>query len=127
VTFYLDASIPSAVRTAIAGVRADVLYAGGPNAPAEDTKDHVWLPIAGQNNWVVLMRDKRIRKRPGERLALINAGVRAFCLTDAGNATRWQVLDLLVRRWPRIELTANTFAGPYIYAVTLSVFQPLKI
>jgi len=87
---------PEAVATAIAGVREDVLYAGGPDAPTEDTKDPIWLPLAGQQDWIVLMRDKRIRTRPGERRALVDAGVRAFCLTHAGNYTRWEVLELLV-------------------------------
>jgi len=118
VTFYLDASLQIAVRRAIASVRDDVLYAGGPSAPAEATRDHVWLPQAGTGNWIVAMRDKKIRTRPGERQALDASGVRAFCLTDAGNATRWRVLELLVTRWGRIEQIANAEAGPYIYAVT---------
>lgn len=126
-TYYLDASIPIAVRTAIASVRSDVLYAGGPNAPPENTKDDIWLPLAGAGDWVVIMRDKKIRTRPGERQALLNAGVRAFCMTTSGNATRWQVLELLATRWRRIELTANTVAGPYIYAVTSGGVTPLRV
>ncbi len=118
-TYYLDASLPVAVRTAIAGVREDVLYAGGPGAPTEDTEDDVWLPIAGSQDWVCIIRDKRIRRRPRERQAFMDNGVRLFCLTTAGNATRWEVLSLLVRRWPRIEAIAQESAGPYIYSVTL--------
>lgn len=118
VTFYVDASVPVAVRTALAGVRDDVLYAGGPKAPKESTRDRHWLKTAGENDWIVLKRDKRIRTRRWEREALIAAGVRTFCLTGAGNYTRWQVLELLVARWRRIEEVANTVAGPYIYAVT---------
>jgi hypothetical protein len=122
-TFYLDASLPIAVRTAIAGCRDDVLYAGGRGAPTEDTDDELWLPIAGARGWVCIMRDKHIRTRPRERQAFLEHGVRLFCLTDAGNATRWQVLDLVVRRWSRIAETADGEAGPYIYAVTLSAFR----
>lgn len=126
-TFYLDASIPIAVRTAVAGVRDDVLYAGGPDAPAESTKDPIWLQQAGAGDWVVVMRDKHIRTRPGERQALVDAGVRAFCMTDSGNATRWQVLELLVTRWQRIQQTAANVPGPYIYAVTRSGVTRLKV
>lgn len=126
-TFYLDASIPIAVRKAIASVRPDVLYAGGPNAPTEDTKDPVWLPLAGQHGWIVMMRDKKIRTRPGERHALIGAGVRAFCLTDAGEKTRWEVLELIVTRWRRMEQIATNEAGPYIYSVTASGVNPLSV
>ena len=126
-TFFLDASLPVAVRTAIAGVRNDVVYAGGPNAPAENTKDPVWLTQAGAEDWIVVMRDKHIRTRPGERAALLNAQVRAFCMTDSGNATRWQVLELLVMRWRRIEQTATNVPGPYIYAVTAGGVTRLAI
>jgi hypothetical protein len=124
-TYYLDASLPIAVRRAIAECRDDVLFAGGRGAPTEDTDDDVWLPIAGAQDWVCVMRDKHIRTRPRERQAYIENGVRLFCLTDAGNATRWQVLNLLVRRWTRITETANASPGPYIYAVTLNRFEQL--
>lgn len=126
-TFYVDASIPIAVRTALASVRDDVLYAGGPNAPRENTHDRHWLATAGQHGWVVINRDKRIRSRRWEREALIAAGVRTFCLTGGGNYTRWQVLELLAVRWRRIEEVANTVPGPYIYAVTWDGVRRLSL
>jgi hypothetical protein len=122
-TYYVDASIPIAVRKAIALVRDDILYAGGPAAPSEETPDDVWLAAAGAGDWVCIHRDKRIRYRPRERQAYLDAGVRLFCLTTAGNATRWQTLSLLVSRWSRIEETARSDAGPYIYAVTSNRFD----
>lgn len=126
-TFYVDASVPVAVRTALASVRDDVLYAGGPNAPKESTQDRHWLKTAGDEGWVVLKRDKKIRHRPGERNALIAAGVRTFCLTGAGNYNRWAVLRLLAARWPRIEEVASTRPGPYIYAVTWDGVRELRL
>ena len=116
--YYIDASIPKAVRMALAGVRSDVLYAGGPNAPVEDTLDDVWLPMAGAGDWIVIHRDKRIRYKPIERRALIDNGVRAFCLTGAGHYTRWETLRLIAGRWDDIERIASTQPGPYIYSVT---------
>jgi hypothetical protein len=127
VTYYIDASIPRPVRRAIADTRDDVLYAGGPLAPPENARDEVWLPVAGQGDWIVLMRDKRIRTRRRQRQALIDAKVRAFCFTDAGNATRWQVLALVVARWDDIAETAAAEPGPYIYAVTRTRFEPLAM
>jgi PIN like domain len=109
VIFYLDASIPFPVSKALTLVRDDVLYPGA--------KDAEWLPTAGRHGWVVLMRDKRVRSRPGERQALVKSNVRAFVLTTAGNYTRWQTLDLLVRRWADIEEIVATDEPPYIYAV----------
>lgn len=117
-TFYVDASVPIAVRQALALVREDVKYAGQPGAPKESTQDKDWLAVAGKNDWVVLKRDKKIRSRRWEREALIAAGVRTFCMTGAGNYTRWEVLRLLTARWGRIEEVASANAGPYIYSVT---------
>ena len=67
--FYLDASIPFPVSQALALVRDDVLYPGAPGCPitTPDVKDHEWLPVAGHHGWTVIMRDKHVRSRPGER------------------------------------------------------------
>lgn len=126
-TFYVDASIPIAVRMALSSVRDDVVYAGGPGAPRERTQDKDWLPVAGGNEWVVLKRDKKIRTRQWERDALIRAGLRTFCLTGGGNYTRWETLRLLAARWNRIEEVAVTVPGPYIYAVTWEGVRELSL
>jgi PIN like domain len=127
VTFYLDASIQIAVRTALDSVREDVVYAGGPNAPKESTQDRHWLTTVGNEGWVVIKRDKRIRTRPWEREALIAAGARTFCLTGAGNYNRWDTLRLLAARWDRIEQVAEKIPGPYIYAVTWQGVRRLSL
>ncbi len=126
-TFYVDASVPIAVRTALASVREDIVYAGGPNAPKERTQDRHWLATAGREDWVVIKRDKRIRTRPWEREALVAAGVRTFCLTGGGNYTRWHTLRLLTARWARIEEIAEKVPGPYIYSVTWDGVRELSL
>jgi hypothetical protein len=125
--FYIDASIPEPVRVAVAGVRKDVLYAGGPDAPAVETDDDVWLPLAGAGDWIVIHRDGKIRYRPREREALLDSGARTFCLTHAGSYVCWQTLRLLAARWPAIEQIADSEAGPYIQSVTWEGVKPLKI
>ncbi len=87
----------------------------------------MWLPIAGANKWVVLMRDKRIRSRPWERQKLVDHGVRAFCLTHAGNYSKWHTLELLVKRWQDFELISMVESGPYIYSVTHSSLKALAM
>jgi hypothetical protein len=119
VTFYFDASIQVRVALTIAEFRNDVLYAGGPGAPAQSTPDVQWLARAGDRDWVVLTRDKRIRTRPGERQTFLDAGVRCFCFTQAGNATSWEMLQVVVSMWDRIEGMAAR-SGPYICSVTRS-------
>jgi hypothetical protein len=125
VTFYLDADVPVAVRRAIAGCRSDVLHAGAPGAPDIDTKDPEWLSLAGRERWVVISRDKHIRRKPAELRAVMDYGVRLFVLTSAGNLTRWDTLDLLVRRWPEITTAADNNVGPFIFSVTRNGVRPV--
>jgi hypothetical protein len=49
-----------------------------------DAEDPVWLVECGKHNWVVLSKDKNIKKNLLERQALLNAGVAAFFLTTGG-------------------------------------------
>jgi hypothetical protein len=118
-TYYVDASVPIDVPKSLALVRDDILYPGAAGCPVKspNVDDVEWLSIAGEQGWVVIMKDDRIRYRRWERQALMKAGVRAFCMTTAGNYSRWQTLQLLAQRWDAIEEAAKE-AGPYIYAVT---------
>jgi hypothetical protein len=119
-TYFLDANVPLNVSKALALVRDDILYPGAPNCPILTTNvpDVEWLEVAGQQNWVVITKDKKIRTRRWEPQALILAGVRSFCMTAAGSYSMWETLQLLARRWDDIEKTATSVAGPYIYSVT---------
>lgn len=80
--------------------------------------DVEWLGVAGEQNWVVITKDKKIRTRRWERQALIQARVRSFCMTAAGSYPMWETLQLLARRWDDIEEIATAIPGPYIYSVT---------
>jgi len=119
-TYYVDASVPVHVAQALALVRDDILYPGALGCPvmSPNVKDEVWLGIAGQQNWVVLMRDKAVRRRKWERQAIIDSGVKAFCMTTAGNYSKWRTLQLLAKRWDDIEDVAARIPGPFIYSVT---------
>jgi hypothetical protein len=112
--------VPIDVARALSLVRDDILYPTGPGCAITDpgTKDTIWLPVAGAKQWVVIMRDKHIRSRPGERYQLTAHGVRAFVMTGGGNYTKWQTIDLLVRRWAEIESIADRELPPFIYSIT---------
>lgn len=117
--YFVDENMLS-IGKALAAVREDVVYPGHPSCPTipRRTPDLDWLPIVGTNDWVVLMRDKRIRYRPAERKALLDHGVRAFCLTGSGNASSWSMLRLIVRHWDGIESKLLGEDGPFIFGVT---------
>ncbi|MBA3737357.1 MAG: hypothetical protein H0W97_02200 [Actinobacteria bacterium] len=69
---------------------------------AQDTDDEVWLTEAGRRGWVVLMKDDRIRYRPGEQRAVLEAGVACFCLNPSKGMTAEQMADALVTALPTI-------------------------
>jgi len=118
VTYYFDASVQKPVALALSHVRDDILWAGGPGAPQKNVLDIDWLPIAGDEQWKVIVRDKRIRSRPAEIQAVQDFSVGMFCLTTAGQSTKWEVLQLLVARWGAMEVAALRTTPPYIFAVT---------
>ena len=80
------------------------------------TKDDVWLAKAGENRWIVLTRDKRIRYRQLERLALQAAKVRAFVFTG-GNVTSKDTGAILAGALERMATIARADAGPFIYHI----------
>lgn len=82
---------------------------------AQRLPDEEWLTDAGANEWIVLTKDDRIRRRPAERDALTAAEVQAFCLTNA-NLRGVEQVDRFVANRDRI-LRQITIPGPYIYGV----------
>jgi hypothetical protein len=82
---------------------------------AQELDDERWLADAGQHDWVVLMKDDAIRRRPAERDALSEAKVRAFCLTNAQLRASEQSARF-VGNIARIQRQVEK-PGPYIYGV----------
>jgi hypothetical protein len=82
---------------------------------AQELEDERWLADAGARDWVVLMKDDAIRRRPTERDALAAAKVRAFCLTNAQLRAEEQTARF-VGNMERIVRRAEK-PGPYIYGV----------
>ena len=77
--------------------------------------DERWLRDAGAKGWIVLMKDDAIRRRPAEREALVGAGVRAFCLTNAQLRAAEQTERFISNRHRIIQQARKP--GPYIYGV----------
>jgi hypothetical protein len=77
--------------------------------------DEQWLHDVGARGSVVLMKDDAIRRRPAERDALVEAGVRAFCLTNAQLRAAEQTERFVSNRYRIIPQARKP--GPYIYGV----------
>lgn len=84
---------------------------------AQDTRDEVWLTRAGQEGWIVLTKDKLIRKRSIERKALLAADVRAFVFTG-GNMSGVEMAESIVAAIPRMLRVLETTQAPFIARIT---------
>ena len=107
------------VAKALAYVRGDVTWPGAPDGLVpKGATDTQWLPIVGRAGLVVLTRDKRIRNRPLERVALLGHNVRACFLTSGGRLDLFDQLQLWLRYWPEIERLVADEPGPWLASVT---------
>lgn len=87
--------------------------------------DQAWLVDVGTRGWVVLMKDKRVRRRPLEFNALLVARVRAFVLTH-GNLEGEEMAAVMVRHLARMVKLARNLPPPFIAAVTRSGVKVYK-
>jgi hypothetical protein len=114
-TFFIDRSLGQrAVPSALRDAGFEVVIHDDVFAP--DTDDEVWLAEAGARDWIVLMKDDRIRYRPRERAALEAAWVRAFALTNAKLTGEEQAL-LFRMHAGRIERFCAEYPGPFVVGV----------
>lgn len=112
----IDRSIPKPVAEALKRVRSDVSWLE--DHFAHSTKDPDWLAVAGRNDWLVILRDKKIRTRHGERQAIIDNGVGCFILNQGSDPTKWQYLRLLALTLDEMIDKFRKTARPFIYTVS---------
>ena len=65
------------------------------------TPDEEWLPEVGRRGWVLLTKDKNIRKHASELRALQNARVVTFVIT-AGGLSGVRQAEVVERALPKI-------------------------
>jgi len=85
----------------------------------QDAKDEVWLPEVGKRGWVVLTKDDRIRYRPTELAAVIDAHVALFALAS-GNLNGEEMAQAFVAALPRMTRVLAKYRPPFIAKVTRS-------
>ena len=81
------------------------------------TADEDWLAAAGQQRWIVITRDRRIRFNEVERRALIDYGVGCFMLTRA-DASAAEMDHCLRAAWYDIIRISMTIPRPFLYSVS---------
>lgn len=105
--------VPTALRAARVDVRtyAD-LYPDDPKV-----EDHVWIPEVTARGWVILTKDKNIRRSAVEIAALRSANARYVCLS-AGNMRGDEQAACLVQHWKTIDSVVVHKPVPLIVSVT---------
>lgn len=86
---------------------------------ASDAEDVEWLEKCGANDWIVLAKDKNIKKNFLERQALFNAGIAAFFLTG-GEYKGEEMADAIIKSLKRIANLINSQQKPFIARINLS-------
>ena len=81
------------------------------------TRDEVWLRHAGAEGWVVITRDRMIRKRPLELEAFRTSGVRAFAFSG-GNQTGEAMGQVLRLRAVKMANMCRSEPAPFLYTIT---------
>jgi hypothetical protein len=103
--------VPAALRSAGAVVEVhDEHY-------PQDQEDVDWLPKVGARGWLVLTKDKAIRRNELEINALMTAGVGAFILS-AGGLSGPSMGAVFVKALTKMLRIAATRTRPFVAAVT---------
>lgn len=81
--------------------------------------DDEWLRVAGREGWIVITRDKAIRRKANELAAYREAEVVAFALAS-GNASAEDTARLVVGLYRAILRKARGTKPPAMFSVTLA-------
>ena len=118
IRFFFDESSLGLGRC-LALARSDVVYPGHPRCQVKAGDDDVeWLPVVAEQKWVVILRDKRVRRRPNERNELAHHNLRLLVMSAAGQLSIWEQLRIFVLRWDKIESLIQEQPGPWLYRLT---------
>jgi len=90
------------------------------------TEDVDWLKFVGEEGMVLVTRDEKIRWRPAELAALREHRVGTFFL-GGKNLSRCELIQQLVRNWPRMKESANKTTPPYAFRVPRSGTKFVRI
>lgn len=113
-TFYVDRCLGRAVAKALREAGA-VVEVHDDNF-SQDAEDETWIPVVARRGWVVLTKDKNIRRPRGEREAVLTADARIFTLCS-GNMRGADMAALFVRHLDDMEQVALAVVPPFVAVV----------
>lgn len=134
VRYYIDADLLGLAKLLVQ-VRTDVTYPGDPGGelhkrhrPAcpvrPEAKDTEWLPTIAGLGWLIITRDWHIGDHTREIAAVQENKARMVTLASNNASTKFDQLELLMRRWRDIEKLLDT-PGPFIYEAHRTTMPPI--
>ena len=112
--FFLDNNLSPHLARGMAAFGEDVSHLQ--DTFPSDAPDVEWLRHIGENSIILITRDERIRRNPAELSALRQFKVGAFYL-GGKNRTRCELVQQLVRNWPRIKNYAAKENRPFVFRI----------
>ncbi|HLD09404.1 MAG TPA: hypothetical protein VJB68_05105, partial [Methylophilaceae bacterium] len=87
----------------------------------QNCPDVEWLPIVGKEKWIVITRDKNIRRKPNELQAFKENDVIAIVLSSGSSsqASAADTAELLVRLYPKLMRKIQAAKPPAMFTVTV--------
>lgn len=110
-TFYIDRCLGKAVGIALREAGASVELHDDHFAQAELDVD--WIPQVTARGWIILTKDKNIRRAGGERNAVLAAGARVITLVS-GNMRGADMAALFADNVKAMEQLAAAQAPPFV-------------
>ncbi len=110
-TFYVDRCVGKRVVQALraAGARVEA----HDDHFAQDAADETWIPDVTARGWVILTKDKNIRRRAGERETVVAASARIITLTS-GNMSGETMAGIFVGSLAAMEQLAASQPAPFV-------------
>ncbi len=114
--FFLDENLSRRIAKALTalGHRAEHLLDHLP----QGTPDTEYFPFVAEKGWFVLTQDQRIRKRPHERKALLDAEIGAFILTGRATKSVDQTTIQLLGKLEELKKLAEKTKRPFIFGIS---------
>jgi predicted nuclease of predicted toxin-antitoxin system len=121
-TFFVDRSLGKGVGRRLREAGATVELHD--DHFAQTTPDSTWIPEVTSRGWVILTKDKNIRRSKGEREDVLTAGARVFTLTS-GNMNGAGMAKAFIDHLERMESVSANQTPPFVYAVGPNIFMQI--